>query len=354
MQIAVDNKRTSRFIDKWTYVALGATGFVLLAFIASGFFKKTLISKNISVGLGQSSPPEKITLEPQLLGALRVDVKASIPTNTSLTYQIQLLDQQGKIVASAIKNAWSESGTWYEDGESGTWAESDLLAGLDVRAKKAEELNLVVSVLEYERASGSRLVPRIQLNNQKVGSAPPKSNFNILVENGVVDTRPLFPALFGTIPLAIMAMFAVPRIGKKVISKKINDSDPSDRATLGGADKLVRVKVDIASDETSPSLLQVKLVINNSYGEQVYMTSKTINLNIKRENGKVEKGNGSLTLFFIFEKRDSYGFNVEVLPDKSIDRTTLTVREGARTLSSQEVIYIKSDSANTSDNIPAA
>lgn len=353
MQVAAENKRTSQFIDKWVYITLGATSFVLLAFIASGFFKKTFISKNISVNLGQSSSPEKIVLEPQLLGALRVDVEASIPTNTSLTYQIQLLDQQGKIVASAIKNAWSESGTWYEDGESGTWAESDLLAGLDVRAKKAEQVNLVVSVLEYERASRSRLSPTIQLNNQKVGSAPP-SNFNILVENGVVDTRPLFPALFGTIPLAIMAMFAVPHIGKKVISKKINDSDPSDRATLGGADKLVRVKVDIASDETSPSLLQVKLVINNSYGEQVYMISKTVNLNLKRENGKVEKGNGSLTLFFVFEKRDSYGFNVEVLPDKPIDRTTLTVREGARTLSSQEVIYIKSNSANTSDNVPAA
>ena len=338
MQVYVENKRTSHFIDKWAYIAIGAIGFLLLAFIASGLFKKTIISKTVSVGVRESTNLEKLTLEPQPIGALRVDVKASIPANTSLTYQIQLLDQQGKVVASAIKNAWSETGIWREDGESGTWSESDLLAGLDVRAKKTEQLNLVVTALEYENKFGRELTQ-------------PKAVFNILVENGVVDTRPLFPALFGTIPLAIMAMYAVPRTGKKVISKKINDSDPRDRATLGGANKLVRVKVDIASDETSPSLLQVKLVINNSYGERVYMTSNTINLNLKRENGRVERGNGSLTLFFVFEQRDSYSFNVEVLPDAPVDRTTLTVRESAKTLGGQEVVYIKANSANVSDNI---
>ena len=78
MQVAVDTKRTSHFIDKWAYIAIGATGFLLLAFIASGFFKKTLISKNISVGVGESTPPEKFILEPQAIGALRVDVQASI------------------------------------------------------------------------------------------------------------------------------------------------------------------------------------------------------------------------------------------------------------------------------------
>ena len=207
-----------------------------------------------------------------------------------------------------------------------------------MRTKKAEQVNLVIGVLEYENTSGRELTQ-------------PKPVFNVLVENGVVDTRPLWPALFGTIPLAVMAMFAVPMTGKKVISKKINDSDPSDRATLGGANKLVRVKVDVASDETSPSLLQVKLVINNGYGEQVYSTSNTMSLNIKRENGKVEGGNGSSTLFFVFEKRDSYSFNVEVLPDAPVDRTTLTVREGAQTLRAEDVVYIKPTSVNISDNI---
>ena len=338
MQVAVESKRTNRFIDKWAYIALGATGFLLLAFIASGLFKKTVVSKNISVGVEESTQLEKFTLEPQAIGALRIDVKASIPANTSLAYQIQLLDQQGKVLASAIKNAWNETGTWYEDGESGRWEESDLLAGLDVRTKKPEQVNLAIAVLEYEDRTGRELTQ-------------PKPVFNVLAENGVIDTRPLWPALFGTIPLTVMAMFAVPLTGKKVISKKIDDSDPSDRATVGGANKLVRVKVDVASDETSPSYLQIKLVINNGYGEQVYRTSNTTSVNIKRENGKIEGGNCSLTLFFVFEKRDSYSFNVEVLPDASVDRTTLTIREGARTLGAQEVTYIQSNSANISDNV---
>ena len=337
MQVAVDTKRTSRFIDKWAYIALGATVFLLLAFIAPIFFKKTVLSKNVSVGVGESTQLEKFTLEPQAVGALRVDVEASIPSNTSLTYQIQLLDSQGKVLASAIKNAWSETGTWYEDGESGSWSESDLLAGLDVRTNKAEQVNIAVGVLEYENTSGQEVTQ-------------PKPVFNVLVENGVVDTRPLFPALFGTIPLAVMAMLAVPLTGKKVISKTINDSDPSDRATLGGANKLVRVKVKVESDETSPSYLQIKLVVNNGYGERVYKTSKTVSVNIKREDGSIE-GNCSSTLFFVFEKRDSYSFNVEVLPDASVDKTTLTVREGVQTLRAEDVVYIKPKPVNVSDNI---
>ena len=336
MQIAVDVKRTSRFIDKWAYIALGATVFLLLAFIAPIFFKKTVLSKNVSVGVGEFTQLEKFTLEPQAVGALRVDVEASIPSNTSLTYQIQLLDSQGKVLASAIKNAWSETGTWYEDGESGSWSESDLLAGLDVRTKKAEEVILAISVSEYEDRTGRELTQ-------------PKPVFNVLVENGVVDTRPLFPALFGTIPLAVMAILAVPLTGKQVISKTINDSDPSDRATLGGANKLVRVKINVLSDETSPSMLQVKLVVNNGYGERVYRASNTVSVNIKREDGSIE-GNCSSTLFFVFEKRDSYSFNVEVLPDASVDKTTLTVREGVQTLRAEEVVYIRPKSVNVSDN----
>ena len=337
MQVAVDTKRTSRFIDKWAYIALGATSFLLLALIGSGLFKKTLISKNISVGVGESTPPEKLTLKPQLVGALRIDVEVSIPTNTSLIYQIQLLDQQGKVVASAIKNAWSEAGTWNEEGESGSWSESDLLAGLDVRTKKAEQINLVITVLKYEGTTRRELTQ-------------PKPVFNVLVENGVVDTGPLFPALFATIPLTVMAMFAVPFTGKKVISKTFDDSDPSVRATLGGANKLIRVEVNVASYQTFPSQLQVKLVINDGYGEQVHSTLTTMSVNLEGENGSVKRGNGSSTLFFVFEKRDSYSFNVEVLLYRSA-YGTIFVREGARTLRAQEVVYIKPNSVSTLDNI---
>ena len=67
------------------------------------------------------------------------------------------------------------------------------------------------------------------------------------------------------VAFAVMTAIATPATGKKVISKTINDSDPSERATLGGADKLVRVKIDVESDETTPYTMKARLVVNNSY-----------------------------------------------------------------------------------------
>ncbi|MEO1186498.1 MAG: hypothetical protein AAFX46_18230, partial [Cyanobacteria bacterium J06636_27] len=260
MSATINVKKTNRFIDPALYIAFGATGFVFLAIIASAFFGKVLFSKNIRVAEEEVVKIEALKLEPQLVGALRIDAKASIPNNHGVVYEIQLLDKQGKLIASATKDAWRESGIWYEDGESGTWNEDDLNAGLDVRAKKNEEVTVAISVLEYENLSGGRARSLTTFSaDDIIGNQAnrPKSkanavNFDVEITNGVVDGRHLWPGLFGTLALSVMTFIAAPRSGKNVISKTINDSDPSERATLGGANKLVRVKINVTSDETSP------------------------------------------------------------------------------------------------------
>jgi len=348
MSANINIKKTNSFIDPALYIALGATGFVFLALIASAFFGKVLFSKTVRVAEEEVVKIEALKLEPQLVGALRIDTKASIPNNHGVVYEIQLLDKQGKLIASATKQAWRESGIWYEDGESGSWDEDDLDAGLDVRAKKNEEVTVAISVLEYENLSRGRIrsSPTFTaddlIGNQANKPKPTANsvNFDVKITNGVVDPRHLWPGLFGTSALAIMTYIAAPRSGKKVISKTINDSDPSERATLGGADKLVRLKINVTSDETSPRAMQARLVVNDSYGEQLY--SKTIPLDLKfhREDGKLEKVTGSAQQFFVFETQDSYGFHVEVTPDAPVDMTTLTVLDGNRTRTAVEAVHI--------------
>ena len=139
-----------------------------------------------------------------------------------------------------------------------------------------------------------------------------------------------------------MTFIAVPSNGKKVISKTINDSDPSERATLGGANKLVRVKINVKSDETSPLTMRARLVVNDSYGEQLYSENIPLGLNFHREEGKLEKVTGFAQKFFILEPQDSYGFHVEVTPDAPVDETTLTVLDGNRTRTAVEVVHIGS------------
>ncbi|MGB3759633.1 MAG: hypothetical protein WBA07_25225 [Rivularia sp. (in: cyanobacteria)] len=334
MSATINVEKTNRFIDPALYIAFGATGLVFLALIASAFFEKVLFSKTVSVSEEEVVKIEALKIEPQLIGALRIDAKAFMPSNRWVAYEIQLLDKQGNLVASATKEAWRESG--YDS--DGSWSESDLDAGLDVRAKKNEEVTLALTVLEQGDTSQPILTP--------FGTAEPKPSepirINVKVANGVVDNRHLWPGLFGTLALAVMTFIATPSTGKKVIYQTVNDSDPSERATLGGADKLVRVKINVKSDENSPAQMQARLVVKDSYGEQLYSENIPLNLTFHREDGKLEKVTGFAQKFFILETQDSYGFHVEVSPDQPVDQTTLTVVDGNRTRGAVEAVHISS------------
>lgn len=332
MSASINTKKTSRFIDPALYISFGATGLIFLALIASAFFARVLFSKTVSVSEEETVKIEALKIEPHLIGALRIDATAFMPSNQWAIYEIQLLDKQGKLIASATKEAWQESG--YDS--DGSWSESDLDAGLDVRAKKNEEMTLALTILEQGNAS--------QFTTGSFGTSQPKPaqpvKINVRVANGVVDTRHLWPGLIGTLALSVMTFIAVPHNGKKAISKTINDSDPSDRATVGGSDKLVRVRINVKSDEYTPPQMRARLVINDSYGEQLYSENIPLSLTFHREDGKLEKVTGYAQQFFIFETEDSYGFHVEVTPDASVDRTTLTVLEGNRTRGAVEVVHI--------------
>ncbi|MEM6401258.1 MAG: hypothetical protein AAF757_13650 [Cyanobacteria bacterium P01_D01_bin.116] len=338
MSASINTKKTNSFIDPALYIAFGATGLILLSLIASAFFEKVLFSKTVSVSEEEVVKIEALKIEPQLIGALRIDATASIPSNRWAIYEIQLLDKQGKLIASATKEAWTESGF---DSDGG-WSENDLNAGLDVRAKKNEEVTLAISVLE-QGETNQFIIPSSSgaFGTPETKPSPPV-RINVKVANGVVDTRHLWPGLFGTLALAVMTFIAVPSNGKKVISKTINDSDPSERATLGGANKLVRVKINVKSDETSPLTMRARLVVNDSYGEQLYSENIPLGLNFHREEGKLEKVTGFAQKFFILEPQDSYGFHVEVTPDAPVDETTLTVLDGNRTRTAVEVVHIGS------------
>lgn len=327
MSASINAKKTSAFIAPALYIVFGATGLVFLALIASAFFGKVLVSKNVAVSQGEVTKIEAFPIQPQI-GALRIDARAVIPSNRWVTYDIQLLDKQGKLIASAIKQAWSESGTWYEDGESGSWSENDLKAGLDVRAKKNEEVTIAISVLGYGDTSGREFTEAVSIN--------------VKVSNGVVDAKHLWPGLFGTLAFALMTAISIPGVGKKVISKTINDSDLSDRAILGGTNKLVRVKINVKSDENTPQTMQARLVINNSYGEELYSKNLDLNLTFHREDEKLEYVTGKAENFFILEPEESYGFHVEVIPDAPVDTTTLIVVDGTRTLGAVEAVHISS------------
>lgn len=327
MPVQLQTQRSSRFLDPWSYLALCSAGVMLLAVIGSGFLGKTLVATNLEVDPEAAEELQPIQVQKTLIGALRIEAEAAVPANRWVTYEIQLRDRQGNLLASAIKQAWNESGTWYEDGESGTWEESDLIGGLDVRPNQPETMTVAIQVLDYTSTSGQEI-------DQPV-------SFSVTVQNGVVDSRYLWAGLVGTASLTLLSLFAIPMTGAKVISKTIRDSDVGDRALMGGSDRLVRVTVHILSDETSPKSLQVHLFVKDRSGEQIYSNSFPVKLSLSKEKGKVDAGTGKLTVFFLLEPRSSYGFYAEVVPDGPVDETKLIVRDGAKTLIPVQVHHLK-------------
>lgn len=327
MSVNVRTYKTTQFLDLFPYLAAVIGLGMVAAFLAAFFQGKLLISRTVLVEPEEVLELPAFTLRPAAIGALRLDVTAVIPANRWLTYEIQLRDAQGKIIASGIKQAWSETGTWREEGESGTWAEDDLQSGLDVRADRAEPMKLAIDILDYTDTSGKDL-------DQSV-------SFRVKVWNGVVDTRYLWAGLLGTLVLVVLAFKVVPSSGRTVIHRTINDSDIGDRAEMGGDNRLLRVIVTIKADETCPRFLDLDLFVKDGNGDQIYHTNYVVGVSYsKTKEGRVTGATGRLQAFFLLQSQGSYGFYVEVTPDQSVDSTTLTVRQGTHTLAEVEVIHL--------------
>ncbi|MEA5572955.1 hypothetical protein [Calothrix sp. UHCC 0171] len=322
----IKSQKTGKFIDWWAHVALGAFLLSFLTIIVSPFFQRTLLYKTITASDDEVVKLAPVQLSANSLGAMSVDAEAQIGVNEWATFEIQLLDESGKIVAAGIKEGWRETGTWYEDGESGTWDESDTLGGMDVKAKKDEKLTVAIALLEYGTIQG-----------QEIDKPVP---FRVTVKSGVMDAGNLWFGAIGSFFLAIITMTVAKKSGKKVINEKIMDSDPTGRATVGGENKLVQVKVEIEADETTPPQLEVCLFVNNAYGEQIFADSAMVNVSVTKDDGKFKNATANLNKYFVFPQAASYGFHVEVHPDEPIDQTKLIVKEGARTLFPVDVVEI--------------
>ena len=330
MSVTIKSSTTKRFVERSVLFSWLALVLVIIAAFVSGSFSKQITNQMVTVSPQETVRLDPITLERRLIGALRIDVKAIMPTNRWVVYEIQLYDDQNQVLASARKEAWRESGVWREGGETGTWSEADLLGGLDVQLgkKQQEEITIAVSVMEYGETGGQVL------------SAEPVS-FRVDVKNGVIDTRYLWIGFFGALAMAILTSFSVGTAGRLRIRETINDSDVGERAILGGEKTLIRVTVKVLAHETSPSHLTVSLWLKDGMGEQIYSEQTQIKLTFHKDDERdIEYAKGKLEQYFVLTRRGSYGFYVEVSPDEPVDQTTLMVKENVKTLSGNKALKV--------------
>lgn len=325
MTVQVQTIKTGRFRDWSRLLAWGAFGTVTMGIIISPFLQNKLIDQRFSVSEDEPAQSDLIQYKPGLIGALRVDAKAKLPANRWVTYEIQILDEQGAVLTSGLKQAWREAGTWREGGESGTWDESDANAGFALKTKEnqSQPIRVAIQVLEAGQSSGGDWAGPI--------------DFTLKVHDGSIDIRYLWMGFFGTLVMAVLTGISARQTGKKVIDKTIEDSDIGDRAMLGGAKTLIQVQALITSDETTPRSLNVDLVIRNADGVAIHQKRTPVSVKLVYDDGELDRGMSEFREYFMLSPRDSYGFFVEVTPDRSVDRTRLIVKEKVQTLKAVEV-----------------
>ncbi|WP_156915110.1 hypothetical protein [Rubidibacter lacunae] len=315
-------QETYRFSEPSLYLAFGAIALIAVAGIGSFFTSRMELERRVRASGSEPAILGPVLVEPQTIGALRIDVRALLGRNEWAVFEIQALDATGKVVASAVKGAWSES-------ISGR--DPDLQAGLDLRSRQSRELTLVISVLER--------------GDVRTGASPQSLqqpiDFAVRVRSGAIDGRFLWGGLFVSLFFAGATWFQTLTSGRRVIEAVNPDSDAAGRAILGGENIMLRVLAIVLSDETSPPTLKVRLRVSNSQGQTLYRDSQEIRLKFRHNDGEIDGAMGAALFFLTIAERNSYGVSVEVEPDGPIDRTHLVVTEGVRTRGKARVAFVE-------------
>jgi hypothetical protein len=173
----------------WVLLSGFSTLVMLLALISNSSFSSLLSNQSLSVAPEETQSLQPIQLTPTAIGGLQIDVTAGSEQNHWVSYEIQVRDAQNQLIASAIKDAWNESG--YEEGEN--WAEADLTGGLDLKANQPETLTVSIQVLEHTDTLGQDVATPV--------------TFQVTAINGVLDSRFFWAGLIGTGTITVLLVW---------------------------------------------------------------------------------------------------------------------------------------------------
>ena len=316
MPVRVETRKTSRFIDPWLCLAIAAALAILVAGIVSLASPDTLIDHQIEVPPSKTVRLEPISVRPAPWGAIRINVRARLRPNRWVAFEIQVLDEEDRLLGSAIKEAWRRSAS--SQG-------SNLRGGLDLRPDRPRSLTLAIAVLDAGPS----------VRGRRTGPVA----FTVRATQGVADGRYLLAGFLGCSALAALAVLSRSFSGTPAIAKTIVDSEVCDRATVGGPGNLVRVIITTKLDETRPERVDVCLRVRNAWGELAYTQRRSVNVR-QYLNSNSESIQVNTEWLLILQERGSYSFFAAVTPDEPVYFATLQVLERARTTPMADVTTV--------------
>ncbi len=298
-------RRTSRFIDRWLWLSVAALGLVAVAGILSLTLPEILVNQQIRIGVGTTGRLAAMPVAARAWGALRINVRAQLPRQSWVAFEIQILDEGGNLLGSALKQAW-------RGGQGGP----DTIGMLDLRPERARNLVLAIAVLDAGQLPANRPVA-----------------FSVRVTQGEVDGRYLLAGFLGCTALVVLTTLACRFTGTPIVARTVADSEVHARAILGGRQVLVRATATVETDESGafPSATTLTFQVRDAWGERVYFANSSGRSATFLDWGRSNRQKQRVEWLLILQERGSYGFSIVASPEDSVEYVSLTVREGART-----------------------
>lgn len=264
---------------------------------------------------------EPFRLDAGPLGSPFLAVEARIPPDTNVGYQLELLDPAGQVVLDLSREGWRETGTWSEDGESGTYDESETGVPLLLRPS-ADGLHRLR--LRLQELSGSDGRPRTDPVAFEARLAPHRVNAPLLALTsavGLVSSGCAWLALYGPIRRRHRLRSEEPRLGL--------------RADLGPG--LVRLTLRARYEPDGgglPAQVTLCLRIRDGMGRTRLRREQPLTLRHSSVNGN-DVLTGQLVLHLRLPERCSLGLQVDVPQGvgayaDALAQLALTVEDGVR------------------------
>ncbi len=327
------------FVEYTPYYCLGIHLFLWLVLLFSSSSPQTLVNQTVTTKVVDGKTVAKlepIVLKKNYMGAHRIDVKPIMRNQTFLNYEIQLQDQTGKVVVSAIKPAWINNRSAID---------GDLLGRIDFRvSQRRQKLTPVIVVLGYFDDIGRPLYQDALQNNSSNQKVYANIRFRIKIVDGVIDTNHIWMGIIGTLLMTILCFYSVRKTGELVIEKDIYKNYFTAIAEFKDPNKLVEVKVKFIVDGILPDNLLISLWVCDNNDQLFYHDEeKIIYLNSLLEypsDAKILERIGNHIFYFLLPKPGKYTFHIRLNSHECFKPTYLWVKEGVKTLSGVDIIEI--------------
>lgn len=194
------------------------------------------------------------------LGSPEIRLRAELPPNTAMALAVDLRDPAGQTVLQFDQEGWRDQGIWREDGESGTYDESDAELRLQLRPRQGGDHTLAVALEEFTDAAGRPLTQPLRVA--------------LVVDNHSVD-RPLLLITAAVTALMVRLLWvAVYGDCRQRRRLRVVDDTAALRLELGGAG-LVRLQLQGRYEEPwepppnpppPPKQVELDLAITDPWG----------------------------------------------------------------------------------------